>query len=94
MIANVRRCVNIDWLEVDALEPANGQDADYFRSHGLVVDEREYGTRVFAQMFTIYGSDHLPFIEIRRKPKRPYLVRRMFTYDYVTELAILIMQPS
>ena len=73
MTASVRRCVNLDWLEVDALEPANGQDAEYFRSHGLVVDEREYGTRVFGQMFTIYGSDHLPFIEIRRQPKTSIL---------------------
>lgn len=73
MTANVRRCVNLDWLEVDALEPANGQDAEYFRSHGLVVDEREYGTRVFGQMFTIYGGDHLPFIEIRRQPKTSIL---------------------
>ncbi len=64
------RCINLDWLEVTALEPkAQPHDAEYFRSCGCVVIEREYGTRVWSQMFTIEGEDHLPFIEVRRGPK-------------------------
>lgn len=64
------RCVNIDWLEVSVLEPpSEPHDPEYFRSCGLIVSEREYGTRVWTQMFTIEGDDHLPFIEVRRLPK-------------------------
>lgn len=66
----VSRCVNLDWLEVAVLEPiAEPHDAEYFRSCGWVVIEREYGTRVWGAMFTLEGNDHLPFIEIRRDPK-------------------------
>lgn len=64
------RCINLDWLEVTALEPiTQPHDADYFRSCGFVVIERDYGTRVWGQMFTLEGADHLPFIEVRRAPK-------------------------
>lgn len=64
------RCINLDWLEVCVLEPRDQpHDADYFRSCGLVVHEREYGTKVWGQMFTILGEDHLGFIEVRRAPK-------------------------
>lgn len=67
---NLERCINLDWLEVTALEPiTQPHDADYFRACGFVVVEREYGTRVWAQMFTLEGTDHLPFIEVRRSPK-------------------------
>lgn len=66
----ISRCVNLDWLEVAVLEPvAIPHDADFFRSCGWIVIEREYGTRVWGQMFTLEGSDHLPFIEVRREPK-------------------------
>lgn len=66
----VSRCVNLDWLEVAVLEPiAEPHDADYFRSCGWVVIEREYGTRVWGAMFTLEGNDHLPFVEVRRDPK-------------------------
>lgn len=65
------RCVNIDWLEVYVQEdnmkyPMN---ADYFRSQGYIVHERDYGTRVYSEMFTVedgYGNN---FIEVRRNPK-------------------------
>lgn len=64
------RCVNLDWLEVSVLEPITSpHDADYFRSCGWIVHERDYGTRVWGQMFTLEGSDHLAFIEVRRSPK-------------------------
>lgn len=67
---NLERCINLDWLEVTALEPiTQPHDANYFRAYGFVVVEREYGTRVWAQMFTLEGTDHLPFIEVRRSPK-------------------------
>jgi len=68
------RIINIDWLEVFAFEPGGGQpcDANYFRSQGFVVDEREYGTRVYNQMFTILQDGH-PWIEVRRSPKNPLM---------------------
>lgn len=64
------RCVNIDWLEVYACEsndrfPCN---ADYFREHGYIVHEREYGTRVYNEMFTIEDDNGHPFVEVRRNP--------------------------
>lgn len=64
------RCVNIDWLEVYCLEsndryPCN---ADYFRRCGYFVNEREYGTRQYKEMFTIVDADNNPLIEIRRNP--------------------------
>lgn len=66
-----QRCVNIDWLEVYVLEsndhyPCN---ADYYRRCGYLVDEREYGTRVYKEMFTIVDSQGNPLIEVRRNPK-------------------------
>lgn len=64
------RCVNLDWLEVAVYEPPQQpHDAEYFRACGWVVHERDYGTRVWGEMFTLEGTDHLPFIEIRRAPK-------------------------
>ena len=65
------RCVNIDWLEVYCLEsndryPCN---ADYFRRQGYLVNERDYGTRQYKEMFVIVDDDNNPLIEIRRNPK-------------------------
>lgn len=66
-----QRCINIDWLEVYVLEPLNEKphDADYYRAVGLSVKEREYGTPVYHEMFTILDEHDLPLIEVRRKPK-------------------------
>lgn len=66
----VKRCINIDWLEVYALEDSSRYpcNADYFRSLGYTVVEREYGTRVYKEMFTIEDSKGNPFIEVRRNP--------------------------
>lgn len=62
------RCVNIDWLEVFCEEDLHEEhDADYYRRHGYVVLQREYGTPQYSEMFTLYICD-FPFIEIRRKP--------------------------
>ena len=64
------RCVNLDWLEVYAFEdnmryPVN---AEYFRNQGYVVRERDYGTRVYNEMFTIEDEHGQPFLEVRRNP--------------------------
>ena len=64
------RCVNIDWLEVYCLEsneryPCN---ADYFRSKGFIVHEREYGTRQYQEMFTLEDERGNKWLEIRRNP--------------------------
>lgn len=68
-----QRCINLDWLEVHCWEPDEPRDPNFFRSRGIVVFERDYGTRVFAQMFTLQGSDGEPFLEVRRQPKTPIL---------------------
>lgn len=64
------RCVNIDWLEVSCEESWQRYpcDADYFRRQGYMVHEREYGTRVWGQMFTIEDGEGHDWIEIRRCP--------------------------
>lgn len=64
------RCVNIDWLEVYVIENVNLYpcDADFFSDKGWKVVRREYGTRVYAQMFTLYDMQDEPFLEIRRDP--------------------------
>lgn len=64
------RVCNIDWLEVYCLEsnqryPCN---ADYFERAGYSVRQREYGTRVYKEMFEILNSNGDPVIEIRRNP--------------------------
>lgn len=43
-------------------------NADYFRRNGYHVEEREYGTRVYREMFTILDSHGYGMIEIRRNP--------------------------
>ncbi len=64
------RCVNLDWLEVSA-EESNMRypcDAEYFRSQGFIVHERDYGTRVWGQVFTIEDEHGHDWIEVRRNP--------------------------
>lgn len=65
------RCINVDWLEVYCLEDINvyPMDADYFRRGLYQVIERDYGTKVWGQMFTIYGDDGERLVEVRRAPK-------------------------
>ena len=63
------RCVNLDWLEVHVREPiGQPHNADYYRHCGYYVKEREYGTRVYREMFTIDGKDGKPLLEVRRNP--------------------------
>lgn len=68
--STLKRCINIDWLECSCLETYNNypHDANYFRRLGFNVDERPYGTRVFAEMFTICDDFGNPIIEVRRAP--------------------------
>lgn len=64
-----KRCINIDWLEVHAREPHDAYlDAAYYMQQGYYVVPRDYGTRVYREMFVIYGEDGKPFIEVRRNP--------------------------
>ena len=64
-----KRCVNIDWLEVHVMEPSGDpHDANYFRRVGLTVSERDYGTRVYKEMFTVNDVHGNPFVEVRRAP--------------------------
>lgn len=65
------RCVNIDWLEVYAFEDNTRypMNAEYFRSHGYIVHEREYGTRVYSEMFTVEDRHGNRFVEVRRNPQ-------------------------
>lgn len=70
MQSNLPRCVNIDWLEIYAFEDDKSypMNADYFREHGYIVHEREYGTRIYNEMFTIEDGHGENFVEIRRNP--------------------------
>lgn len=65
-----KRCVNIDWLEVFAAEDDKRypMNADYFIDRGYIVRTRDYGTRVYNEMFTVCDSDGNPFVEVRRNP--------------------------
>lgn len=66
---SVTRCVNLDWLEVHAREPINQpRDATYYMEKGFVVHVRDYGTRVYRQMFVLEGNDGENLLEIRRDP--------------------------
>lgn len=65
------RCVNVDWLEVYVFEDDTQypMNADYYRSLGYFVRERDYGTRVYSEMFTIEDEHGNGFIEVRRNPQ-------------------------
>lgn len=67
---SIPRCVNLDWLEVYAMEDNDlyPMNAEYFRRKGYWVTERNYGTRVYAEMFTIQDDHGNAWIEVRRNP--------------------------
>ena len=68
-VPDSKRCVNLDWLEVHCMEPSGDpHDANYFRRVGLTVSERDYGTRVYKEMFTVNDVHGNPFVEVRREP--------------------------
>lgn len=64
------RCINIDWLELYCWEDTTifPCDAAYFERMGYQVRPRDYGTRVYKEMFTLYDWHDEPLIEIRRNP--------------------------
>lgn len=64
------RCVNVDWCEIYAHEDNTKypMNAEYYRDRGYVVIEREYGTRIYNEMFTVCDSLGNPFVEVRRSP--------------------------
>lgn len=66
----VKRCVNIDWLELYVLEPVKTfpLNAEYFERKGYIVRARDYGTRNWREMFTIFSPNGEPFLEVRRNP--------------------------
>lgn len=70
MIHFEKRCVNLDWVELYVLESRERypMNADYFRNHGYLVREREYGTRQFKEMFSLLDDRGEPFLEVRRNP--------------------------
>lgn len=62
------RVINLDWLEVYCIEPEGEPlSSEFFRKRGLEVESRSYGTRQYAEMFTIKQNGH-PLIEVRRDP--------------------------
>lgn len=64
------RCIHVDWLEVYCLEPLETfpLDAEYYRKKGYQVKEREYGTRVYKEMFELLNDNGDPVLEVRRNP--------------------------
>ena len=72
-----QRCINLDWLEVDVLEPTDEpMNVYYFERLGYQCVDRGYGTRVHAEMFVLNDSNGHPWIEVRRRPKTPLLDHR------------------
>lgn len=62
------RILNIDWLEIYCIEQIDEpRDAEFFRTQGFEVIERDYGTPIYKEMFTICENGN-PYIEIRRNP--------------------------
>lgn len=66
----IDRCIHVDWLEIYCLEPLDAfpLDADYYRKKGYQVREREYGTRVYKEMFELLNQNGDPVLEVRRNP--------------------------
>lgn len=61
-------CINIDWFEIFCYEPADFGDPESFEKIGFRCAIRDYGTRIYKQMFTVM-ADGTPWIEVRREPK-------------------------
>lgn len=64
------RCVNLDWVEIFALEDPilYPLSADFFQAAGWRVKIRDYGTPQYREMFTLLDDGDLPYLEIRRNP--------------------------
>jgi len=61
-------CINIDWFEIFCYEPADFGSPESFEKIGFRCAIRDYGTRIYKQMFTVI-ADGTPWIEVRREPK-------------------------
>lgn len=83
------RCVNLDWLEVFACELSCTHDAEYFRHRGFIVHEREYGTRIYNEMFTLEDNHGEPFVEVRRNPKNPLISQHATHIRFVNRACYL-----
>lgn len=60
------------------MEPlAKPLDANYFRSCGFVVIEREYGSKVWRDIFTIEDEHGHAFMEVRRAPKSEIIAQNI-----------------
>lgn len=95
----MKRCVNIDWLEVFVFEPLNEpRNAAWFMLNGYFCNVREYGTPVYNEMFTIMDDRGNPFIEVRRDPKSQIMspcmchIRLHNSYCYRDDAAYLMYQ--
>lgn len=95
----ITRCVNLDWLEVACLEPKGEPRNRWFYEHaGYEVRPRDYGTRVFAEVLTLYDGHGDPFLEIRRAPKTTILspeyctLRLVNRYCYFDNAADIMRQ--
>lgn len=56
-------------MEVHCREPKDAYlNAQFYMQEGYYVVPRDYGTRVYREMFVIYGEDGKAFIEVRRNP--------------------------
>ncbi len=61
--------VNLDWLEVFALESVQVPlSPENLKRAGYKIKVRDYGTPQYQQMFTVYGDDSFPLLEVRRLP--------------------------
>lgn len=61
--------INLDWLEVFALESVDiPLDPGILKKAGYKIQLRDYGTPQYQQMFTVYGEDSFPMLEVRRLP--------------------------
>ena len=80
----VTRCVNLDWLEVACLEPkSEPRNLWFWQKAGFEVHQRDYGTRVFGEVLTLYDTHGEPFLEIRRAPKTSILIPEYCTLRLV-----------
>lgn len=62
-----KKSINLDWLEVFCNEN-EPKSAAYFKNLGWQVQEREYGTPLYKEMFTLLSNNGKPFLEVRRNP--------------------------
>lgn len=62
------RCVNLDWLEVFCEEdPHFPLIVENMQSLGWIVEQRAYGTPMYAEMYTLFRGNN-PILEVRRNP--------------------------